>query len=65
MYFISPHGESVRAVEMGLLDAADVDFLRFEELLKFTFLLSHPFCISMHNAKCLMTGSSTMSYPGH
>ena len=62
---ISLDGESVRAVEMGLLDAADVDYLRFRELLKFKFLLSHPFCIPMHDAKCLVTGSSTLSSPGH
>ena len=65
VYFTSPDGESVRDVEMGLLDAADVDILRFEELLKFSFLLSHPFCIPMHDAKCLVTGSSTLSSPGH
>ena len=65
MYLISPDGESVRVVEMGLLDAADVNFLCFEELLKFKFLLSHPFCIPMHDAKCLVTGSSTLSSPGH
>ena len=34
---------------------------RFEELLKFKFLLSHPFCIPIHDAKCLVTGSSTLS----
>ena len=39
-YLISPDGESVHVVEMGLLDAADVNFLCFEELLKFKFLLS-------------------------
>ena len=65
VYLISPDGESVRVVEMGLLDAADVNFLYFEELLKFKFLLSHPFCIPMHDAKCLVTGSSTLSSPGH
>ena len=41
-------------VEMGLLDAADVEFLHFEEL------LSCPFCIPVHDAKCLMIGSSTV-----
>ena len=51
------------AVEMGLLDAADVDVLCFEELLKFKFLLSHPFCIPVHGAKCLVTVSSTLSSP--
>ena len=40
-------------------------FLLFEELLKFKFLLSHPFCIPMHDAKCLVTCSSTLSSPGH
>ena len=40
-------------------------FLCFEELLKFKFLLTHPFCIPMHDAKCLVTGSSTLSSPGH
>ena len=63
MYLISPDGKSVRVVEMGLLDAADINFLCFEELLKFKFLLSHPFCIPMHDAKCLVTGSSTLSFP--
>ena len=29
VYFICPDGESVRAVEMGLLDAANVDFFFF------------------------------------
>ena len=48
---------------MGLLDAADVELLRFEELFK--FLLSHPFCIPVHHAKFLMTGSSTPSSPSH
>ena len=33
--------------------------------MKFKFLLSHPFCIPMHDAKCLVTGSSTLSSPGH
>ena len=47
----------MRAVEMGLLDAAEVDLLRFEELLKFKF--------PMHDEKCSMTGSSTLSSPGH
>ena len=36
-------------------------FFRFEELLKFKFLLSHPFYIPMHDAKCSVTGSSTLS----
>ena len=40
-------------------------FFPFEELLKFKFLSSHPFCIPMHDAKCLVTGSSTLSSPGH
>ena len=48
---------------MGLLDAADVNFLRFEELLKFKFLLSHPFCIPMHDAKWLVTVSCTLPPP--
>ena len=26
VYFITPDGESVRAVEVGLLDAVDIDF---------------------------------------
>ena len=60
-----PRMEKMRVVEMGLLNAADVNFLCFEELLKFKFLLSHPFCIPMHDAKCLVTGSSTLSSPGH
>ena len=55
----------MRVVEMGLLDAADVNVLCFEELSKFKFLLSHPFCIPMHDAKCLVTGISTLSSPGH
>ena len=33
--------------------------------MKFKFLLSHPFCIPVHDAKCLVTGSSTLSSPGH
>ena len=37
----------------------------FEELLKFKFLLMHPFRIPMYDAKCLVTGSSTLSSPGH
>ena len=65
VYLISPDGEPMRVVEMGLLDAADINFLCFEELLKFKFLLSHPLCIPMHNAKCLVTGSSTLSSPSH
>ena len=63
VYLISPGGESVRVVEMGLLDSAGVNFLHFEELLKFKFLLSHPFCIPMHDAKCLVTGSSVPPLP--
>ena len=55
----------MRVVDMGLLDAADINFLCFEELLKFKFLLSHPFCIPMHDAKCLVTGSSTLSSSSH
>ena len=55
----------MRVVEMDLLDAADVNFLRFEELLKFKFFLSHPFCIPVQDMKCLVTGSSTLSSPGH
>ena len=55
----------MHAVEMGLLDAADVDCLHFEELLKFKLLLSHPLCIPMHDAKCLVTGSCTLSSAGH
>ena len=65
VYFISPDGEYVRAVEIGLLGATDVNFLRFGELLKFKFLSSHPFCIPIHDAKCWTTSSSTLSSPGH
>ena len=38
VYFISPDGESVHAVEMGLLDAADVDF--FVCFVLFCFLVA-------------------------
>ena len=60
-----PQMENLCVVEMGLLDAADINFLCFEELLKFKFLLSHPFCIPMHDVKCLVTGSSALSSPDH
>ena len=45
LHFTCLGGESVGAVERSLLDTAGVDLLSFEELLKFKFPLSHPFCI--------------------
>ena len=59
--FISSDGESVRAVEIALLDEVDVFWGTFEVQVS----LSNSFCIPMHDAKCLMTVASTLSSPGH
>ena len=47
------------------MQQTSIFLLCFEELLKFKFLLTHPFRIPMHDARCLVTGSSTLSFPGH